>query len=188
MLHHKGTQWLHTERLRLAPLTARHAEEMFYGWAGDDETTKFLPWPVHGDLEVTKKILSDWEEKYTSTRYYNWGIFLKENGRLIGTISFVDINDYKCTAEIGYVIANEYRNKGYASEAAKRLLDYGFDEIGFKRIVGYHFINNDVSGKVMEKIGMKREGWLPKSKLDNKGRVCDVIQYAASRSENKGEN
>lgn len=183
MLHHKGTQWLATERLRLSPITPKYAEEMYYGWAGDNDVTQYLSWPTHASVDVTKMILQDWAEKYTSTKYYNWGIFLKENGKLIGTISFVDINDYKCTAELGYVIAKPYWNNGYASEAAKRLLEFGFNEIGFKCITGYHYMRNDGSGKVMEKIGMKREGCLPRSKLDNKGHVCDVIQYAAQRED-----
>ncbi|MBQ8727341.1 MAG: GNAT family N-acetyltransferase [Oscillospiraceae bacterium] len=182
MLRHKGTQWLGTERLRLCPLSPNYAEEMYSGWSGDNEVTKYLSWPTHDSPEVTKKILMDWSENYTSTKYYNWGIFLKENGKLIGTISFININDYKSSAEIGYVISKKYWNQGYASEAARRILEFGFNDIGFKSVVGYHHPRNTNSGKVMEKIGMKREGWLPGTMMNNKGQKCDVIKYTALRA------
>jgi len=181
MLHHRGTRQLDTERLRLTTLTVKNAEEMHNGWARDEDATKYLSWPAHKTVEVTRMVLGDWEKKYLLANYYNWGIFLKGSRKLIGTVSLDGINEYKQTCEIGYVIAKEYWNKGYATEAVRRIIDFGFGEVGFRQIFGFHQLRNFNSGKVLEKAGMRRDGCLPRSRMDNKGHICDLTQYSITR-------
>ena len=62
MLNHKGTQKIETERLILRKAKIEDAEAMFRNWANDPEVTKFLTWPVHGSVEITKKLLAGWVE------------------------------------------------------------------------------------------------------------------------------
>ena len=61
-------------------------------------------------------------------------------------------------AEIGYWIGVPFWNHGYATEAAKALIEFGFDELGLNRIEAHHFTRNPASGRVMEKLGMTLEG------------------------------
>lgn len=78
---------------------------------------------------------------------------------LIGAIELtLDIPNER--AELGYWIGRRYWNRGYATEAAGSLLMYGFVELGLNRIHAHHLVSNTASGKVLEKIGMKREGFL----------------------------
>ena len=61
---------------------------------------------------------------------------------------------------MGYWISIPYRNNGYASEAVKTVIEYGFSKLGLKRIQAVHGVNNPASGRVLEKAGMKYEGTL----------------------------
>ena len=57
---HKGTKILTTQRLTLRPFAADDASDMFSNWAGDLEVTKFLTWPTHKSIDVSKWVLNDW--------------------------------------------------------------------------------------------------------------------------------
>ena len=58
MLQHKGTQLLETPRLMLRKFTMDDAQVMYENWASDPEVTKFLTWPPHNSVEVTKTTFS----------------------------------------------------------------------------------------------------------------------------------
>lgn len=80
---------------------------------------------------------------------------------MIGHIEF-----FKCfgehTYEIGWVLNPDYYNKGYALEAAYGVLNYGFEKLGLHRFVATCQPENVPSYRVMEKIGMRREGYYKK--------------------------
>ena len=62
--------------------------------------------------------------------------------------------------ELGWVIGRKYWGKGYTPEAATKVLDILFDEVGANCVYAGHDVNNTKSGRVMQKIGMKYEGIL----------------------------
>jgi ribosomal-protein-alanine N-acetyltransferase len=82
-----------------------------------------------------------------------FAIRLKETGRLIGIILYFDEKDGAC--EIGYGIGSRYWNRGYATEAVRRFIEYCFDERGLKTVCASFFTGNEASRRVMEKCGMK---------------------------------
>ena len=86
MLNHKGTQTIETPRLILRKARMEDAEPMLRNWANDTEVTKFLTWPTHGNIEVTKKLLESWVGSYQRDDYYQWMIVLKEINEPIGSI------------------------------------------------------------------------------------------------------
>ena len=61
-------------------------------------------------------------------------------------------------AELGYWIAVDCWNRGYATEASRRIIDFGFESLGLHRIEAHHFLRNPASGRVMQKMGMQQEG------------------------------
>lgn len=79
-MENKGTKTLKTERLILRRFVSEDAEAMYANWATDTEVTKFLTWPPHASVEVTKCLLEDWIRRYEDLSYYNWGIELRETG------------------------------------------------------------------------------------------------------------
>ena len=99
------------------------------------------------------------------TQEYKNGIFRtlaiaeKTSNKLCGTIT-IDIHKYIPRAELGYWISIPHKNKGYASETVKTVIEYGFSKLNLKRIQAVHSIDNPASGRVLEKAGMTYEGTL----------------------------
>jgi ribosomal-protein-alanine N-acetyltransferase len=83
-----------------------------------------------------------------------WATILKENNTFVGASGLV-YYDNTPEIEIGYRMLKEHWNKGYATEAAFGLLNYGFTSLRLKKIVSSAHVDNTPSRKVMEKIGMK---------------------------------
>ena len=86
MLKHRGTQTIETSRLILRKAKMEDAEAMFRNWANDPEVTKYLTWPPHDDVEVTKSVIANWVESYSKDDYYHWMIVLKETDTPIGSL------------------------------------------------------------------------------------------------------
>jgi len=150
---HKGTQVLHTKRLTLRRFTNSDAEVMFNNYANDSEVTKFLSWEPHGNIEVTKELLSSWEHNYENLSCYNWAIIFDND--LIGSIALLNPNDELCEAEAGYCMMKKHWSKGIMAEALSKVIEFAFNTIGFKRIFAKHDVKNPNSGKVMQKCGMQ---------------------------------
>lgn len=182
MLTHKGTKRIETERLILRRAVTDDAQAMYDNWASDDEVTKYLTWPTHESVEITKMVVDSWVKDYELDNYYQWVIELKEIGQPIGSISVVGQKEKTCAAEIGYCMGRRWWHQGIMSEALKAVMDYLFGEVGMNRIEARHDPNNPHSGGVMRKCGMKYEGTLRGADRNNQG-ICDAAHYAILRSE-----
>lgn len=182
MLTHKGTRTIETPRLLLRRAVMEDAEPMLRNWASDPDVTKFLTWPPHGSMEVSRAVLQSWVDSYENDRYYQWMIVLKELGEPIGSISVVRQNEQIGEAEIGYCIGKAWWHKGITTEAMKAVMGYLFKEVGMERIEARHDPNNPHSGGVMRKCGMTYEGTTRASDRNNQG-ICDAAHYGILRSE-----
>ena len=87
------------------------------------------------------------------------GIVLRESDTLCGGVGLRIESDHR-RAELGYWIGVPYWGDGYATEASRALVDYGFGTLGLHRIFASHFANNPASARVLRKIGMRHEGSL----------------------------
>jgi RimJ/RimL family protein N-acetyltransferase len=84
-------------------------------------------------------------------------ITLRADGRQIGGIG-LRIDEQHQHAELGYWLGVPYWGQGYATEAAREMLRYGFADLGMHRIFASHFKPNQASGRILRKLGMKYEG------------------------------
>ena len=176
MLTHKGTQIIQTDRLILRRAVLEDAEPMFRNWATDPEVTKYLTWPPHENMDVTRSVVSGWVESYHKEDYYHWMIVLKETGEPIGSLLASCVGRVP-SAHIGYCIGKDWWHQGIMTEALSAAIGYLFDEVGFSRIESMHDPNNPHSGDVMRKCGMTYEGTHRKSDRNNQG-ICDASYYA----------
>jgi ribosomal-protein-alanine N-acetyltransferase len=80
-------------------------------------------------------------------------------------------------AELGYWIGIPWWNLGYATEASRAIIDFGFTSLGLHRIMARHMARNPASGRVMQKLGMQREGVLREHTL-KWGVFEDLVVYA----------
>lgn len=181
MLNHKGTQTIETDRLILRQTKIEDAEAMFRNWANDPDVTKFLTWPPHSSMDVTKAVVASWVENYQKDTYYHWMIVLKEIGEPIGSIIANTVGRAD-SAHIGYCIGKQWWHQGIMSETLKAVMDFLFDYVGYHRIESLHDPNNPHSGNVMKKCGMQYEGTLRQADRNNQG-ICDACYYGLLKSE-----
>jgi len=180
-LHFKGTPQLETERLILRKLNLQDENDLFE-FDSDVEVSKFLSWDAHKSIDDTRNFINFVLGKYERDEAGEWGIVLKENGKLIGTISFVDYNIRNRRAEIGYVLSRKYWGQGIMPEALKRIIKFAFEEMGLNRIECFHALENEKSGRVMQKVGMSFEG-IVRERLYFKNKYWDAKLYAILRSD-----
>ena len=181
MLTHKGTITIETPRLILRRARMEDAEPMFRNWANDPEVTKYLTWPIHESMEVTRNLLVNWVESYQKDDYYQWMIVLKEIDEPIGSITASTVGRTQ-SAHIGYCIGKRWWHQGIMSETLKAVMDFLFDEVGYHRVEAMHDPNNPHSGGVMKKCGMKYEGTLRQADRNNQG-ICDASYYGLLANE-----
>ena len=165
---------LTTDRLILRAVTMGDAQAIFQ-YSSNDNVSRYVLWETHQTLEDTQAFIEMALESYDMQEFYHWG--MEYNGQLIGTIDYVGINEFSGMGEIGYVLSEDYWNKGLVTEAAKRIIDFGFDELGLVRIQARCIAENTASSRVMEKCGMTFEGTHRKSLLV-KGIHRDINMYA----------
>jgi RimJ/RimL family protein N-acetyltransferase len=111
-----------------------------------------------------------------------FGVVLERTGEFIGTIGLVNIDTEHCCAEMGFWIGVEWWGQGYATEAARAVVQHGFEALGLNRIHAHHMTKNPASGRVLQKAGLRREGLLRQAirKWDN---FEDVVLYAILRQD-----
>jgi RimJ/RimL family protein N-acetyltransferase len=104
--------------------------------------------------------------------YCQWALVLKNSAELIGFCGFMPA---EAGAEIGWRLAHEHWGKGLATEAAQAAMKYGFEELGFPRVIATVQSGNQASLRVVEKLGMRQEG-----KMRRNGREVLVFSVAPS--------
>lgn len=147
-----NTPVLTTERLILRPLSVDDAEEIFERWTGDDRVSEHVRWCTHKSVEDTKQWLESEEENNFSDTVYQWGFVLKDTGYLFGS-GGINLNKESGVYELGYNIMHEYWNRGYTTEAAKRILDFAKEELNINEFTAVHDVSNPASGAVLRKCG-----------------------------------
>jgi ribosomal-protein-alanine N-acetyltransferase len=91
-------------------------------------------------------------------------VVLKSDQKLVGHLYFKQIEPKEFqTWELGYIFNPAFHNRGYASESASGLVQYGFMHFGIHRVIAHCNPENTASWKVLEKIGMRREGYFRKN-------------------------
>ena len=101
---------------------------------------------------------------------------LVNKNRMIGHLYFKQIEPTKyATWELGFIFNPLYQNRGYATESAKAIIRYGFQELGVHRVISHCNPDNTASWKVLEKIGMRREGISKKNVFFRKTASGDPI-------------
>lgn len=129
-----------------------------FQWASNPKVNRYVSYQPHKSLADSKKIAKEWADGTKKIDYYNWAI--EYEGKVIGNISVVQ-HDTLWEAVMGWQIDTPYWNKGIMTEAASAVFDFLFREAGFHRISAGHDTRNPASGKVMEKLGMQKEGLFP---------------------------
>lgn len=177
---------LETQRLILRPFTLADAPDV-QRLAGERDiaaVTQNIPHPYKDGMA------EQWIATHSSALQNGTGItfaiVLRENDLLCGAIG-LGINKANNNAELGYWIGKPYWGRGYCTDAARSLLQYGFETFELHRIHSGHFSHNPASGRVMQKIGMKYEG-CRRQYVFKWGNYVDLELYGILKSEWKQKN
>lgn len=181
-MNHQGTKALQTERLALRRFQLEDAEAFYQNVTSDSKVNKFLTWSLHKSEEETRELIIDWVERYENPERYCWAIVLKETGQIIGTIAAPTVKNRTETVEVTYGIGSAWWGLGIVTEALIEVIRYLFEEIKVNRIEAGYDVNNPASGRVLEKVGMQKEGVLRRAGRNNQG-LFDLAFCAMLRSD-----
>lgn len=154
----KAPERVVTERLVLRRPTAGDAPNV-YAYARDPEVTRLLAFPTHRSVADTERFLADCPIRWEKGEEFCWIITLKDADDCIGAIG--------CRMgthgpDIGYVLARPYWGRGYMSEAVRAVVEWASALPDVHRVWAYCDVDNAASARVLEKVGMSREGVLRK--------------------------
>ena len=165
-----------TPRLQLRPFGLADAADVqrLAGARAVAATTLTIPHP-YPDGAATAWIGTH-AAAWASGRGAHYAVTDAAGGALVGAVSLA-LAPTHAGAELGYWIAEPAWGRGYATEAAAALCAHAFAALGVHRIQARHFTGNAASGRVMQKLGMRREGTL-RAAVRKDGRFVDLALYA----------
>lgn len=168
---------IETPRLLLREIQAEDEDDV-HEYASDPCVSRFESWgpntreKTHEVITRWLKIHEEWPRDET-----NLAVELRCEQKLIGSVRLHVKDREKSSAYIGYVFNRRYWNQGYATEAARALVDRAFRDLNLHRIWATCDTRNVASSRVMEKIGMRREAHFVRDAFQ-KGEWRDSYLYA----------
>lgn len=150
-----------TERLLLRPLTVGDAEEVFE-WVSDERVARYMVYSTYTDIEQVRGWLAFVEENAST---YNFGFERISDGMLIGS-GDIGFNSQKGRWVFGYNFRYDCWGMGYATEAAKAMMNYARTNFDAHKFASSHCEPNLASGNVMKKCGLHFVGYGTFQKLD----------------------
>ena len=172
---------LYTPRLTLRRLVPADAQDMFE-YARLNQVTRYLTWYEHDSADYTLEYLTALQRAYRRGEFFDWGIELTEEKKMIGTCGFTSIREQDNTGEIGYVLNPRYQGRGLMTEAVQEVVRFGFETLCLERIEARHMDGNESSARVMKRCGLQYEGRLRHS-LYVKGEYRNICWYSILKSE-----
>ncbi len=172
---------LETERLTLRDWKRSDWKDA-HEYASDPDVSKYMLWGPNSESETKNFIDMAMELAYVKPRRsYELAIVFKEIDKLIGGCG-IQISQNGLSAMIGYTLRRDQWGKGIGTEAAKRLLFFGFEEMGLHRIYATCDVDNYGSRHILEKCGMRREAHFIED-CNVRGKWRDTYLYAILQRE-----
>jgi len=170
-----------TRRLLLRPF--RLSDSGVVQWLAGErdiaDTTLNIPHPYEDGM--AEAWIETQTPAYDAGELVTFAVVARSADQLVGAMGLVLERRFK-SAELGYWIGKPFWNQGYATEAADAVIRYGFDELRLNRISARHFARNPSSGRVMEKVGMLREGKAREAVM-KWGKYEDLVLYGIVRED-----
>ena len=144
---------IETKRLILREITHDDTAAIFSNFSDPDVANWFFDKP-HSRTEQTSKVIDDFILKYKQGEGLTWAITLKEDGRVIGTCGYENI-EIGNQGEIGFDLAKECWGKGYMRESLAAIIDFGFSDLDLHKVEAHTNSNNVRAKRLLEKLGFQ---------------------------------
>lgn len=150
---------IETNRLLLRPLVPADAEDVFE-WVSDPIVNKYLPYSLYHEVREVNAWISSLEEAENE-----FAFCLKSTGKVIGSGS-ISFDESRNAYELGYNLNRAYWGKGFATEAAKAMIQWAYSSLGARDFCTNHATANTASGNVIRKCGFQFERYGHYSRFD----------------------
>jgi [ribosomal protein S5]-alanine N-acetyltransferase len=150
---------LHGPRITLRSIEPSDSGALFELF-GDPTVTRFWGFATLRDPSDVEELLRSIHEGAASGTLLQWGIVSNDGGPLIGTVTLAAVDRDHRRAELGVALRPASEGRGYAREAARIVLDYGFNELALHRVVADVDPRNVSSIRLLERLGFRYEGRL----------------------------
>lgn len=156
---------IETQRLLLRPLTTEDAQDVFE-WVSDEQVARYMVYNTYENMEQVFDWLAFIQKEPQANREYHFGYVRKKDGKLIGSGSIGPDSLKEDFWGFGYNFRRDCWDMGYATEAARAMLQFAHDTLGATKFSASHVDVNQASGHVMEKCGLTFEKYGTCQKLD----------------------
>jgi len=147
-------------------------------YAVDPDVARYMTWDV-GPEEVTRSFIDNAirDSREQPRRKYDLAVVLKDENRLIGACGLYLSEANLRAGEIGYALHRGFWRQGYATELARELVRFSFEDLKLHRVLAWCHRENPASARVLEKAGMQREGFMREAKWIKEA-WWDIFTYA----------
>ena len=169
----KPPEEFETDRLRLRPPLLDDATVILHLYTQDADVAKHMTWKPHKALSETNEFLSRCISAWGNRSAFTWVVVRKQDDQLMGMVE-MRIDGFK--ADLGYVLAKAYWGNGYMAEAVEAVVGWAIKQDEIYRVWAVCDTENRKSARVMEKVGMQREGvlrrWIIHPNISDEPRDC----------------
>jgi [ribosomal protein S5]-alanine N-acetyltransferase len=170
---------IEAQRLRLRGIEELDLEHL-YAIFSDPQVMRYWSTPPLQNLDEALELLREIQTSNRQGKILKWGVALKQDNSLIGTVTLFNMDRSNGRAEIGYAQAAAYWGHGYTHEALQALLKYCFEELELRRLEADVDPRNTPSIKTLERLGFQKEGFL-RERWHVNGEIQDALFYGLLR-------
>ena len=143
---------------------------------GDDEVTRFVPYPTWQSLDDAKAWFKRMSDLQTAGKALQFVVTTKATGKAIGTSLLFHFEDIAASAEIGYVLGQAHWGQGYMREALTALINHAFDQMSVRTLEATVDVRNVRSARLLLHLGFVQTG-LPHQHEIVKGEATETEIY-----------
>ena len=166
-----------TTRLLAKPAVVEDAQVIFDEYASDASVAKYMTWRAHRSVDETVEFLTRCERVWIEGSAFPWSLWRKQDGAFAGVI---EIRVGTSTVDLGYALVRRWWRQGLMSEAVAAVVAWALAQPTIYRVWATCDIDNVASARLLERVGMEREGvlrrWLVHPNLSNAPR--DALCYS----------
>lgn len=165
---------IETERLRLRKPRPDDAEAIHREYGCDPEVARYVTWQPNQSLDKRREFVATRLERWGRGEGFAWVVTVRGDDAPIGMVELRPQRGH--VAEVGYVVSRRFWNRGYATEAVGAVVRWAMAQPVIYRVWAVCDVENTASARVLEKVGMEREGilrrWVVHPNISNEPRDC----------------
>ena len=162
-----------TSRLRAKPAAVEDAQVVFEEYASDPDVATYMTWRPHRSVTETEDFLTRCERVWSDGSAYPWSLWRKQDGAFVGLL---EIRVTPGAVNLGYALVRRWWRQGLMTEALTPVVQWALAQPTIYRVWATCDIENLASARLLERVGMEREGvlrrWLVHPNLSDTPRDC----------------